>query len=194
MADFTAFATRAAAECKSLRTLINGNVANLNALTTANKTNLVAAINEVRASTAAAVGINDAVTSTTSTWSSSKIASYGGGGGGGGAAIDDSGVGTTTLWSSSKTNSAIGDASSAVVGGAPTALNTLGKIATALGNDGTYAATTTTALGNRVRADAAQSFNGTQQTQARTNISAAGSVDMGDPAANFVALFEAAMV
>lgn len=42
-------ATRIATECKALRTLINGNVADLTALTTTAKTNLVAALNEVRA-------------------------------------------------------------------------------------------------------------------------------------------------
>jgi hypothetical protein len=42
-------ATRIATECKAVRTLVNGNVADLAALTTAAKTNLVAALNEVRA-------------------------------------------------------------------------------------------------------------------------------------------------
>jgi len=42
-----AIATRISAELKAHRILINGNLANLNALTTANKANLVAAINEV---------------------------------------------------------------------------------------------------------------------------------------------------
>lgn len=190
MVDFNAFAVRAGQECKSLRTLLNGNAPNLNGLTTSNKTTLVAAINEVRAGVASAVGIDDATTSTSTTWSSSKIASYGGGGGGGGSSIDDSGIGTSTVWSSSKTNDSI----NAVVSTAPSGLNTLAKIATALGNDAAYATTTTTALGNRVRADAAQSFNSAQQTQARTNIGAAGSTDMGDPAANFVSMFEAAML
>jgi hypothetical protein len=190
MADFTAFATRVAAECKSLRTLINGNAANLNALTTTNKTTLVAAINEVRAGVANAVGINDSVTSTTTTWSSQKISTYtGGGGGGGGAPIDDTGVGTATVWSSSKTNDSI----NAVVGAAPTALNTLFKIASALGNDANYAATTATALNNRIRYDAAQSLTSAQQTQARANTGAAGSTDMGDPTADFVAMFVAAL-
>ncbi len=41
--------TRIATESKSLRTLINGNAATLNALTTTAKTNLVAAINELDA-------------------------------------------------------------------------------------------------------------------------------------------------
>lgn len=42
-------ATRMGTEAKALRTLINGNLADLTGLTTAAKNNLVAAINEVRA-------------------------------------------------------------------------------------------------------------------------------------------------
>lgn len=43
----TDLATRIATECKSLRTLLNGNAADLSALTTTAKTNLVAAVNEL---------------------------------------------------------------------------------------------------------------------------------------------------
>jgi hypothetical protein len=179
---------RVGTECKALRTLVNGNAADLNGLTTANKASLVDAINEIVGTAASAAGINDATTSGTTTWSSSKIATFTGGGGG--AGINDTTTSTSSVWSSSKTNTSI----NAVVGTAPTALNTLGKVATALGSDPAYAATTTTALGNRVRADAAQSFNSTQQTQARANISAAWTTDLGDPAADFVALFVAAML
>jgi len=66
-------ATRAASEDKALRTLINANAPDLSALTTTAKSNLVAAINEVKDSTSSAAGINDGTTSTTSTWSSSKV-------------------------------------------------------------------------------------------------------------------------
>ena len=68
-----ALATRIGQEFKALRTLINGNAADLSALTTTAKGNLVAAINEVKASVAAASSINDSATTTMSTWSSSKI-------------------------------------------------------------------------------------------------------------------------
>lgn len=188
MADFNAFAIRVGQECKSLRSLVNGNAADLNALTTSNKASLVAAINEIVGTAASASGINDATTSTTTTWSSSKIATFTGGGGG--SSIDDTGTGTGTVWSSSKTNSSI----NAVIGTAPSGLNTLGKVATALGNDAAYAANTATALGNRVRVDSAQTLSSGQQSQARTNISAAWTTDMGDPAADFVALLVAAML
>ena len=66
-----ALATRMGTEAKALRTLINGNVADLSALTTTVKTDLVSAVNEVNA--AAGALINDAVTGTATTWSSTKI-------------------------------------------------------------------------------------------------------------------------
>lgn len=46
--QITDLATRVATEAKALRTLINGNAADLSALTTTAKTNLVAAINELQ--------------------------------------------------------------------------------------------------------------------------------------------------
>lgn len=66
-------ATRIATECKSIRTLLNGNAADLSALQTTAKTNLVAAINEVNAKPSGAT-INDSTTAVGSTWSSTKIA------------------------------------------------------------------------------------------------------------------------
>lgn len=67
--------TRAASEAKSLRTLLNGNQVDNSALTTTAKSNLVAAINEVAASAGSASGIDDGTSSTSTTWSSSKIGS-----------------------------------------------------------------------------------------------------------------------
>ena len=82
-----------------------------------------------------------------------------------------------------------------LVNGAPSALDTLNELAAALGSDASFSTTITTALANRVRVDEAQSFNGTQKTQARDNIGAASASDVGDvTAANFVTTFEAALV
>lgn len=67
-------ATRIATEAKALRTLINGNAADLSSLTTTAKGNLVLAINEVAAASGSAAGIDDETTSTSSTWSSTKTA------------------------------------------------------------------------------------------------------------------------
>lgn len=68
-------ATAVATEMKSHKTLINGNATDLSALTTTAKSNLVSAINEVRASVSGAAGINDTTASTSSTYSSSKTES-----------------------------------------------------------------------------------------------------------------------
>lgn len=140
--NVTDLATRVASEAKALRTLINGNQSSLTALTTTTKTNLVAAINEIQAAVASASALNDSITS------------------------------TTTVWSSSKTNTQIIAAVNGVVAAAPTTLDTLNELALALGSDPNFATTVTTALGNRVRFDAAQTLTGPQQTQARANIGA----------------------
>lgn len=136
----------------------------LTSLTTTDKTSIVAAVNEVKAAA------------------------------GSGATIDDATTATTTAWSSSKTNTSIGTQVAAVVNAAPAALDTLNELATALGNDANYAATTTSALGNRVRVDAAQAFTGAQKTQGRSNIDSASSTDVGDTTTDFVAAFNAALL
>lgn len=225
--------TRIATECKALRTMINGNAADLTSLTTTNKTNLVAAINEVKAAI-----------------------------GGAGASINDTGTSTLSVWSSDKTNTSIGAAITALVNGAPanldtlleiaaainndpsyyttvntalglkaplasptftgvpavptatagtsttqiastafvaaavaslvntapTTLDTLNEIAAALGNDPSFATTITTALGNRVRFDAAQTLTAGQITQICANIG------VGEPDTNFVTTFNAGLV
>ena len=162
-------ATRVATEAKALRTLINGNATDLSALTTSAKSNLVAAVNELKAAI-------DAV-------------------GSGGASINDATTSTGSTWSSSKISSEITTALNAAIDGAPAALDTLNELAAAIGDDANFASTVTTGLGNRVRVDtAAQGLNSTQQANARTNIGAASAADMGDPATNFVTTFEAGLV
>ena len=49
-----------------------------------------------------------------------------------------------------------------------------------------------TAIGNRVRFDAAQSIDATGQAQARANIGAAAAADIGDADHDFVADYNAA--
>lgn len=163
-------ATRIATECKALRTLVNGNAADLSALNTTAKSNIVAALNELKGgldalSAASGAVINDASsTSTTETWSIDKIASE------------------------------ITAAIAAITNGAPGALDTLDELAAALSDDANFGATITTALGNRVRTDtAAQGLNSTQQANARTNIGAIAASDIGDPDTNFVTGFEAGL-
>ena len=81
-----------------------------------------------------------------------------------------------------------------VVDSAPAALDTLNELAAAIGNDADFATTMTTALGNRVRVDASQTFTAPQMLQARQNIGAASATDIGDTTTNFVTTFEAALV
>ena len=163
-------ATRVATEAKALRTLINGNAADLSALTTTAKTNLVAALNELK------------------TTVDSLAAS-------GGATINDaSSASTTQTWSITKISGEITAAIDAVLNGAPAALDTLEELAAAIGDDANFASTVTTALGNRVRFDAAQTLTDPQKAQARDNIGAAVAADVGDTTTNFVTTFEAGLV
>lgn len=135
-------AIRMATECKSLRSLLNGNGADLSSLTTTAKGNLVLAINELKATITAA----------------------------GSVTINDAGTSTSTVWSSTQVNQAISTAVRNLVNGAGTALDTLAEIGAALGNDANFAATITAALGNRVRFDAAQTLTAGQITQACANL------------------------
>lgn len=96
---------------------------------------------------------------------------------GGGITIDDAATNSAQTWSSTKINSEI-----------------TAKITTALeGEDlsdiaGDIAALIQSDQG-LVNALASQSFNSTQQAQARTNIDAAGATDMGDPEYDFLTEF-----
>ena len=159
--------TRIATQMKLLNTMLNGNVGVLTALTTTDKANLVAAVNEVKAAITA-IGtpatINDGVTNGTNTWSSTKI--------------------TTQITA----------ALNGVLSGAPAALDTLAELAAAISNDANFAASMTTALGNRVRFDAAQTLTAPQQAQAIANIGAVAASAIGNPDANLVTIFEAGLV
>lgn len=136
-------ATRMATECKSLRTLVNANGADLSALTTTQKASLVAAINELKTALDALgtpITISDSTSSTTQAWSSSKVASE------------------------------ITAAKNALTNGAAAALDTLSELASALGNDANFSSTITTALGYRLRFDAVQTLTTEQKTQACANL------------------------
>jgi hypothetical protein len=77
--------------------------------------------------------------------------------------------------------------------GVPSALDTLDELAAALADDANYAATVTTALGNRVRTDtAAQGLDSTQKSNARTNIDVYSKAELGDPDTDLAALYTAA--
>ena len=67
-------------------------------------------------------------------------------------------------------DTAIAAAIAALVDSSPAALNTLDELAAALGDDPNFATTVATALGNRIRYDAAQTLTGPQKAQAQANI------------------------
>jgi hypothetical protein len=120
-------ATRIATEIKTVYTKIGP----LPSLTTANKTNLVLAINEVAASVGTA-----------------------------GATINDASASTLTVYSSTKTNAQIAAATAALVDSSPALLDTLNELAAALGDDPNFAASMTTALGTKAPL-ASPTFTGT---------------------------------
>ncbi len=139
----TDLATRVATEIKSVKTLVNGNAADLSALTTTQKTSLVAAVNELKTALDA---LGTPLT------------------------ISDSTSSTTQVWSSSKVSSEITAAKNALTNGATAALDTLYELAAALGNDANFASTITTALGYRLRFDDVQTLTTEQKTQACANL------------------------
>lgn len=151
---------------------LRSNDGDLTTLTTTAKTSLVAALNELKASL-------DSIDTS--------------------AVINDAAASLTTTYSSTKISADIADAVAALVDGAPTALDTLNELATALGNDANFATSIADALGARVRTDAAQTFTAPQQLQARENIGAAAEADfaalvtaIGDTDQDFAADYAAA--
>jgi hypothetical protein len=51
----------------------------------------------------------------------------------------------------------------------------------------------TTALGKRVRVDAAQTFTAPEKAQAKANMDAYGNLEIGNPDTDFVAVFNTAV-
>ena len=150
---------RVAQEFNDVRTKA-GNLANL---TTTDKSNLVAAINELKAAVVSSSEIDDANIAISSTYSSSKI---------------------VTLLDALK---------SEILGGADAAYDTLLEIQQLLQNGTTGLDALLAAVNNRVRFDAAQTLSAPEQAQARSNIGAVAVSDVGDTDTDFVAVFEGAL-
>jgi len=117
------------------------NQGNLASLTTTQKGNLVAALNEVKTLIGSA-----------------------------GAAIDDDNASSSTTYSSTKINAAITAAIAALVDGAPATFDTLKEIADYIASDQTAMGTITTALSYRVKFNEPQTLTEQQQIQACENI------------------------
>lgn len=130
----------------------NNAIGVLSSLTTTQKSNVVAAINELNAAIGAidlSAVINDAATTA-----------------------------TDKTYSVDKIKSLLAALKSDILGGIPaTALDTIKELADFLA-DNTVAGGLVEQLGNRVRVDAAQTFTSGQQSQARSNIGAAAASDL----------------
>ena len=135
---------------------LNASQGTLSGLSTTAKSNLVAAINELVTTLGGKATINDTAGSgaTGATWSADKIL----------AAIDAAKLAVKND----------------LVNGAGATLDTLNELATALGNDPSFATNIATQIANRVRYDAAQSLTLGQQQQV------CGNIGVGDPDHNFV--------
>ena len=81
-----------------------------------------------------------------------------------------------------------------LVNGSPGALDTLKELADALGGDPNFATTISTALGNRLRVDAAQTLTEPQKSQGRSNLDVYSKAEIGNPETDLVSVFEAALV
>jgi capsid protein len=138
-----------------------GNLANL---TTTDKSNLVAAINELKAAVVSSAVIDDTQVAATSTYSSSKI---------------------VLLLDALKAD---------ILDGADAAYDTLVEIQQLLQNGTSGLDALLAAVNNRVRFDAAQSLTVAEQLQARSNIGAVAASDVGNTDTDFVAIFEGALV
>ncbi len=155
---------RLAAEFKT----VYGRVGTLGNLSTTDKTSLVSAINELRnqIDTVAAVQV-----------------------------IDDANPSSlSTTFSASKITGLLGDLKAEILGGADAAYDTLLEIQQALQSGDSATQALLDAVNKRVRYDAAQTLTAEEQAQARSNIGAVATTDIGNPDFDFVAAFEAALV
>jgi hypothetical protein len=181
-------ATRVATESKALRTLLNGNAADLAALTTTQKSNIVAAINEINAALSNA-----------------------------GVQINDTTASTSSVYSSSKTDGQIAAAVAALVDSAPETLDTLNELAAALGDDPNFATSISSAIAAKADDNVVVKLTGNQSISGvktfsdapavpdasfaiakvsglQTALDAkANSADVGDTTTNFVTVFEAGL-
>lgn len=127
---------------------LKNRIGTLASLSTTDKSNLVAAINEV-------LGIANAAA-------------------GGGVSINDGATNTTQTWSSTKVQAQIDALKTALLGGATSTYDTfqeLKDLLDAVDSDSDSAiAALTTAVGNRLRFDAPQTLDSTQRAQALANL------------------------
>lgn len=143
--QISALATQVGTDIKQ----IIANIGDLNQLTTSEKTSLVVALNELKAAiTQASNLINDSATSSTATWSSSKISTQ------------------------------IQAAVNGLINGAPETLDTLKELATAIETNQDAITALQSIANGHVKFNEAQSLEPEQQQTARDNIGAAAASDV----------------
>lgn len=158
---------RTAQEFNTFRGEVDATTGDLSNLTTTTQANLVAALNELQAEL-----------------SNVDLA----------ALIDDAATtATDKAYSANQVNILIAAAKNEILNGAGTAFDTLQELATLITDNDSDISNILTSLGNRVRVDAAQTFTTAQKVQARDNIDAVSTVDVGDTNRDFVADFEGAL-
>lgn len=141
-------------------------VGTLTSLTTTAKTDLVSAINEVKALASSSAG----------------------------ATISDSSASTTTAFSSQKVTDLLASQKAAILGGASAAYDTLQELQTEIAGNQSGVASMVSDIGTKVSYTVAQSLTGVQQTQALNNIAAQSAAGIGDVTTDFVVIFNAALV
>ena len=160
-------------QLKALRTLINGNLADLSTLSTTSKASLVAALNEIYA---------DVQTLAAS----------------GGATINDaSNASTTQTYSITKILTTIADMVAAskaeILGGAGGAYDTLQELKALLDETDGDIGAITTALAQRVSTQAGQNLTSPEKQNARDNIDVYSKAEIGNPDTDFVTTLNTAM-
>lgn len=167
---------------KQIRSWITGSsTGDLTSLTTVNKTSVVSAINEVNAkpTSGSPPDASDTVKGVVELADLAEVA----------AGVDTS----RAVTSAGVRQERIAVKNEILGAGVPAALDTLDELAAALGDDANFAASTTTALANRVRVDtAAQGLDATQKASARTNIDVYSKTELGDPETDLAAAYTAA--
>ena len=160
-----------ATKIKEVKTFINGNVADLSGASTTVKTNLIAMVNEL----------------------DSRVDALAAGSG----AIDDGATASSTTWSSQKTADEIAAAVTSILGGAGPAYDTLQELKALLDAsdtaDDSAIATLTTAIGNRLRFDAAQTLTAGEKVQANANLGSVSKAEFAPVDTDYVAIVESGL-
>jgi hypothetical protein len=175
-------ATAIGTDMKLLRTFITGSgTGDLTALNTTDKSSLVGAVNEVKASVAGAT-IPDASEGVKGKIALATLAEVA------------TGTDTTKAVTAQGVHQERASLKNEILGaGVPAALDTLKELADAMADDANYAATTTAALGNRLRVDInTQGLTAQQQANGQINLGVYGTTAIGDPETDLVAVYTAA--